>query len=133
MSRVFSVYFDGVHDDVLSHGRVEADLADCAVEFPVTEAVASESDGRARMDATEICIFVRSLAMRKRLGALKLATTVCPTFTRRSMITPLTGDLMVQKSRFRCAFLREASAWSVAALDCVIAASPTATLAFATS
>src|SRR6266576_126276 len=78
MSRVFSVYFDGVHDDVLSHGRVESDLADCAVDFPVTEAVASESDGRARLDATDIG-FVHcdpNLHLRQVLGDEKEARSV---------------------------------------------------------
>ena len=45
---------------------------------------------------TQTCIRVRSLARRKRLGALRLETTVCPMFTRRSMIWPLTGLLIVQ-------------------------------------
>ena len=33
--------------------------------------------------------------MRNKLEALRLETTVWPTLTRRSMITPSTGDLMV--------------------------------------
>ena len=41
------------------------------------------------------CIRRKSLAIRNRLGALRLATTVWPMFTRRSMMTPRTGDVMV--------------------------------------
>ncbi len=48
----------------------------------------------ASLTEAQTCIRLRSLAIRNRLGALRLATTVWPTFTRRSMITPLTGDLM---------------------------------------
>ncbi len=43
----------------------------------------------------QISIRLRSLAIRKRLGALRLATTVWPMFTRRSRMTPLTGELIV--------------------------------------
>ena len=50
----------------------------------------------ASLTATQTCICVRSLAIRNRLGAFRLATTVWPMLTRRSMITPLTGDLIVQ-------------------------------------
>jgi hypothetical protein len=39
---------------------------------------------------------LRSLAIRNRLGALRLETTVCPMFTRRSMMTPSTGEVIVQ-------------------------------------
>src|SRR5438309_2984790 len=35
----------------------------------------------ASFTATQICIFVRSLAIKNRLGALRLDTTVCPMFT----------------------------------------------------
>jgi len=37
----------------------------------------------------------KSRAIRNRLGALRLETTVWPILTRRSMIVPSTGDLMV--------------------------------------
>ena len=39
---------------------------------------------------------VRSLAIRNKLGVFRLDATVSPMFTRRSMITPLTGDKIVQ-------------------------------------
>ena len=50
----------------------------------------------ASLTDAQTCIRRRSLASKKRLEALIAETTVCPTLTRRSMITPLTGDLMVQ-------------------------------------
>ncbi len=50
----------------------------------------------ASFTATHTCMRLRSLAIRKRLGAFRLATTVCPMFTRRSMITPRTGERIVQ-------------------------------------
>ncbi len=43
----------------------------------------------------QISIRLRSLAIRKRLGAFRLDTTVWPMLTRRSRITPRTGDLIV--------------------------------------
>ena len=43
----------------------------------------------------QISIRRRSLAIRNRLGAFRLATTVWPMFTRRSRITPFTGDRIV--------------------------------------
>ena len=43
----------------------------------------------------QTCIRLRSLASRKRLWTLRAETTVCPTLTLRSMITPLTGDSIV--------------------------------------
>ncbi len=87
----------------------------------------------ASLTETHTWMRVRSLAIRKRLGAFRLDTTVWPMLTRRSMITPLTGDLIVQYSRFCCARLRFASAWKTVSLACTIAASPTATLALAVS
>src|SRR4051794_17648594 len=59
---------------------------------------------------------LRSLAMRNRLGAFRLDTTVWPTFTRRSMMTPLTGDLIVQYPRLISAFVRAALASARVAL-----------------
>ena len=50
----------------------------------------------ASLTATQTCMRVRSFAIRKRLGALRLATTVWPMFTRRSMMTPFTGEVIVQ-------------------------------------
>ena len=50
----------------------------------------------ASFTATQTCSFVRSLAIRNRLGELKLETTVSPILTRRSMMVPLTGELIVQ-------------------------------------
>src|SRR5207302_9892531 len=58
----------------------------------------------------QICIRLRSLAIRNRLGALRLATTVWPMLTRRSRITPLTGDRIVVYRRFAVASSRLARA-----------------------
>ena len=43
----------------------------------------------------QISIWLRSLAIRNRLGAFRLAITVWPMFTRRSRMTPFTGDRIV--------------------------------------
>ena len=50
----------------------------------------------ASFTATQTCMRVRSLAIRNRLGALRLETTVWPILTRRSMMVPLTGEVIVQ-------------------------------------
>ena len=50
----------------------------------------------ASLTLAQICSRVRSCAIRNKLGALSEATTVCPMFTRRSMIVPFTGDLMTR-------------------------------------
>ena len=49
----------------------------------------------ASLTEAHTCIRRKSLAMRNRLGALRLATTVWPMFTRRSRIVPRTGDVIV--------------------------------------
>ena len=49
----------------------------------------------ASLTDAQTCIRRRSLAIRNKLGAFMLETTVCPMFTRRSMIVPLTGEVMV--------------------------------------
>ena len=48
----------------------------------------------ASFTATETRRRVRSLAIRNRLGAFRLATTVWPMLTRRSIMTPFTGDVI---------------------------------------
>src|SRR5215831_9442527 len=53
----------------------------------------------ASLTDTHTWMRVRSLAIRKRLGVLRLETTVWPMFTRRSIMMPLTGDMMVQYSK----------------------------------
>ena len=50
----------------------------------------------ASLTETHICIWLKSLAMRKMLDALMLETTVCPMLTRRSMMMPSTGEVMTQ-------------------------------------
>jgi hypothetical protein len=42
-----------------------------------------------------ICTLVRSCAIRKSVGADRLAATVCPTSTLRETTTPSTGDTIV--------------------------------------
>src|SRR5262245_33589459 len=64
---------------------------------------------------------LRSLAMRNKLGALRLDTTVWPMFTRRSTMTPLTGERMVQYPRLisalaSMAFESARAAWVFATL-----------------
>src|SRR5437016_2285090 len=90
------------------------------------------------------CSRFRSLAIRNRLGALRLDTTVWPTLTRRSMMTPLTGDLIVQyprlvsarpsvalaRARLASALFSTALASPRPALAWAMAASPTATVAW---
>ena len=69
----------------------------------------------ASLTATHTCILVKSFASRKRLGALRLATTVWPTLTRRSTITPSTGAMIVQYETFAFASSRLAWTWATAA------------------
>ena len=45
---------------------------------------------------TQTCIFAKSFATRKMLEAAWLETTVWPMLTRRSMMTPSIGAVMVQ-------------------------------------
>src|SRR5437867_130212 len=63
------------------------------------------------------CIFVRSWAMVKSVGADRLAATVCPISTAREMTTPSTGARIVVWSRSTCAFAvcALASAWAARA------------------
>src|SRR5262249_26415696 len=53
-------------------------------------------------------IRLRSLAIKNRLGVLNDDWTVWPRVTRRSMIVPFTGDLMVQYPRFTSSCWRTA-------------------------
>ena len=87
----------------------------------------------ASLTDTQISIFFKSFAIRKRLDALMLETTVWPMFTRRSMITPCTGDLMVQYSRLRLALSRDASALAICASACAMEESAAFKLAAAAS
>ena len=50
----------------------------------------------ASLTETHTCIRFRSFAIRKMLEALMLETTVWPMLTRRSMITPSTGEEITQ-------------------------------------
>src|SRR5439155_24774599 len=72
-------------------------------------------------------IRLRSLAMRNRLGVLKLDCTVWPRLTRRSMMTPSTGEvisvywrLVRSLSREAWASLTAAQASATAALESVM-------------
>ena len=80
---------------------------------------------------THTCILFRSRAIRNRLGAFMLAFTVCPIFTRRSMITPSTGEAIVQYSILRFALERAAVAAASCAFACFTFASASASAAFA--
>ena len=59
---------------------------------------------------------LRSLAIRKRLGAFRPADDLWPMFTRRSRITPLTGERIVVYPRLTVASSRSALATASAAL-----------------
>ena len=50
-------------------------------------------------------MWLRSLASRNRLGAFMPATTVWPTFTRRSITMPSMGEVMVVYARLISACL----------------------------
>ena len=41
------------------------------------------------------CIWVRSVAMRNKVGVWKLAATVCPRVTLRDTTVPSTGEVML--------------------------------------
>ena len=99
--------FGGDHDrvghDVLRHRGVQANLLDHAAEDIVGKRVDRErhrgADFQLPMSASlteaQTCMRRKSLAIRNRLGAFRLETTVWPMLTRRSMIVPSTGDLMI--------------------------------------
>ena len=67
------------------------------------------------MDALT-CIWLRSLAMTKRMGACSEAATVWPTSTLRAMTTPSMGARMTVWPRSTCAWLTLAPACVTAAL-----------------
>ena len=75
--------------------QANAQMAEAQATVKLTGWPAWMRPTSASFTATHTCIRRRSCAMRNRLGALRLATTVWPMFTRRSMMTPFTGDLMV--------------------------------------
>ena len=60
---------------------------------------------------------LRSLAIRKRLGAFRLATTIWPMLIRRSRMIPLTGERIVVYPRLTVASSRSALATASAALS----------------
>ena len=71
-------------------------------------------------------IFVRSFAIRNRIGAWNDAATVWPTSTLREITTPSIGVVMIVWLRSTSAWLRFACAWLSAAwfaLSCATAAS----------
>ena len=49
----------------------------------------------ASLTLVSTCIFPRSSAMVKSVGACSEAATVCPTSTLREMTTPLMGEMIV--------------------------------------
>ena len=77
------------------------------------------------------CIFVRSLAMVKRVGAARLAATVCPTSTARDTTTPSTGARIVVYSRSRRVWCNAASFCSTCARAACSIASATRSCAWA--
>ena len=95
---------DGVGDDVLRHLRVHADLRHFAAELLVAVGIHRESHGHVEPDAADIGLVdrgphlhpVQVLGDQEQAGGVQAATTVWPMLTRRSMIVPRTGDLMVQ-------------------------------------
>ena len=78
----------------------------------------------ASLTEAQTCIRRRSLAIKNRLGAFKLATTVWPILTRRATITFQIGDLIIVYPRLVCAVFNAASFWRIVAFA-------RATLAFA--
>ncbi len=65
------------------------------------------------------CMRVRSSATVKSVGVWSEAATVCPTSTLREITVPLMGEMIV-------VYLRLSSAWSRAALDWAMLATPAA-------
>ena len=103
--RIVGIDLYGIGDDVLRHRRVQPDLADHAVKDLAGKGVHGEVHRLALGDVPHVRFIdgdphldmrLKSSAMRKRLGALKEETTVWPILTRLSMMTPFTGDLIVQ-------------------------------------
>ena len=101
---IVDVYHDGVGHDVLVHRGVEPNLKHHSFELPISVGIDLEGDILAGMNLRDIGFAdarpdlhpLQVLGDEKQAWALNDDTTVWPMFTRRSMMVPVTGDLMMQ-------------------------------------
>jgi hypothetical protein len=79
------------------------------------------------------CIFARSCAITKSVGACMLAATVCPTSTLREITIPSMGALMIVWPRLTVFWFSDARAWTVCARAALTPASAARAFASAVS